>query len=60
METLKKEIAVKVKFIEAQYESRLQEEAEAFYTRMNYKVKALESYYKEVCYAHCCYHDVMK
>ncbi|KAL7842890.1 hypothetical protein SRHO_G00245790 [Serrasalmus rhombeus] len=47
METLKKDIAVKVKFIEAQYESRLQQEAEAFYTRINYKVKAFENHHKE-------------
>ncbi|XP_036412751.1 uncharacterized protein C10orf67 homolog, mitochondrial [Colossoma macropomum] len=47
METLKKETAVKVKFIEAQYESRLQQEAEAFYTRINYKVKAFENHHKE-------------
>ncbi|KAK1789918.1 hypothetical protein P4O66_002247 [Electrophorus voltai] len=47
MDSLKKELAMKVKFIEAQYESRLQEEAEALYTRINYKVKAFENHHKE-------------
>ncbi|KAI4887296.1 hypothetical protein NFI96_030152 [Prochilodus magdalenae] len=47
MEMLRKEITVKVKFIEAHYESRLQQEAEAFYTRINLKVKAFENHHKE-------------
>ncbi|XP_072525579.1 uncharacterized protein C10orf67 homolog, mitochondrial [Salminus brasiliensis] len=47
VEALKEDAAVKVKLVEAQYESRLQQEAEDFYTRINYKVKALENHYKE-------------
>ncbi|XP_066514314.1 uncharacterized protein C10orf67, mitochondrial-like isoform X1 [Hoplias malabaricus] len=47
METLKKDVDTKVRLMEAQYETRLQNEAEAFYTRINNKVKALENYYKE-------------
>uniref|UniRef100_A0A8B9RM45 Si:dkey-188g12.1 n=1 Tax=Astyanax mexicanus TaxID=7994 RepID=A0A8B9RM45_ASTMX len=47
METLKEDAASKVKLVEAHYETRLQQEAEDFYTSINCKVKALENHYEE-------------
>ncbi|XP_019897816.2 uncharacterized protein C10orf67 homolog, mitochondrial [Esox lucius] len=47
MDILKKDIALKMKFIQAHYESRLQQEAESLFTRINDKVKCLENLHKE-------------
>ncbi|XP_070989730.1 uncharacterized protein C10orf67 homolog, mitochondrial [Oncorhynchus clarkii lewisi] len=47
MDTLKKDIFLKIKFIQAHYESKLQQEAESLYTSMNDKVKSLENHHKE-------------
>ncbi|KAK6310698.1 hypothetical protein J4Q44_G00187530 [Coregonus suidteri] len=47
MDTLKKDIFLKMKFIQAHYESKLQQEAESLYTSMNGKVKNLENHLKE-------------
>uniref|UniRef100_A0A4W5LXA5 Si:dkey-188g12.1 n=1 Tax=Hucho hucho TaxID=62062 RepID=A0A4W5LXA5_9TELE len=47
MDTLKKEICLKIKFTQAHYESKLQQEAESLYISMNDKVKSLENHHKE-------------
>ncbi|XP_046883077.1 uncharacterized protein C10orf67 homolog, mitochondrial [Hypomesus transpacificus] len=47
IEKLRKEVEMKVKFMKAQYKSRLQEEAECLYARINDKVKSLENHHKE-------------
>lgn len=46
---LKEDTAKKLKIIHFQYETKLQEESDALYTRMNDKIKNLENCYKEVC-----------
>ncbi|XP_053508000.1 uncharacterized protein C10orf67 homolog, mitochondrial isoform X2 [Ictalurus furcatus] len=60
MDALRKEIGVKLKFLQAQYESRLKREADDFRTRINYKVKAIEEQHKEVGCAHRCCLDKVK
>ncbi|KAJ8012042.1 hypothetical protein DPEC_G00064580 [Dallia pectoralis] len=47
MDILKKDIALKIKFTQAHYESRLQQEAESLLTRINEKVKSLENRHEE-------------
>lgn len=39
----------KLKMIGFQYETKLQEESDALYSRMNEKIKNQENCYKEVC-----------
>lgn len=56
---MRKEVGLKVKFLQAQYESQLKREADAFRTRINYKVKAIEKKYKEGGCAHRCCLDVI-
>ncbi|XP_078143717.1 uncharacterized protein C10orf67 homolog, mitochondrial [Centroberyx gerrardi] len=47
LDVLKKDISVKLKFIKSQYESRLQQEADGFYTKISDKVRYLERHHKE-------------
>lgn len=47
---LKEDTEKKLKIIRFQYETKLQEESDALYTRMNDKIKNLENCYKEVCF----------
>lgn len=49
MHMLKEDTAKKLKIIHFHYETKLQEESDALYTRMNDKIKNLENCYKEVC-----------
>lgn len=49
MHMLKEDTEKKLKIIHFQYETKLQEESDALYTRMNEKIKNLENCYKEVC-----------
>lgn len=59
MNAMRKEVRLKVKFLRSQYESRLNREADAFRTRINYKVKAIEKLHKECGCAHRCCLDVI-
>ncbi|XP_051734970.1 uncharacterized protein C10orf67 homolog, mitochondrial isoform X3 [Ctenopharyngodon idella] len=47
MHMLKEDTAKKLKIIHFHYETKLQEESDALYTRMNDKIKNLENCYKE-------------
>lgn len=49
---LKEHIEKKLKTIQFQYETKLQEESDALYANLTEKIKNVENFYKEVC-IHC-------
>lgn len=49
VQVLKEDTEKKLRIIHVQYETKLQQEADALYTRMNEKITSLEDCHKEVC-----------